>query len=309
MAARNAFADMSARRLVVLGTERSGTTWVARALASADRAIYVHEPDNGDANPLASDGKRGLGLYPVLDAGERVPRYARLWDHAFAGGWPSLPSVARVGIAVNRLPPLPRDLVARAAARVLHRSRVTETIVAKTVHAPFALDWLIDRYHPMIVVVRRDPRNVVASLLRLGTTPAGVEDRFRALRHPAVRSRYLDPAGLEPPGPSESMAYRLAWWIAFIDRLLTDRANAEGWVVVSHDKMCASPLLEAERLCDAFDVGDRAGMMRFISASDRPGDGYSTDRLTAIQPQRWKDMLDPRQVAQVHSAVASVTSR
>jgi len=294
-------------RILVLGTERSGTTWVARALAGAGNATYVHEPDNADANPLADDGKRGLGLYPVLDAGARADGYARLWDHAFAGGWPSHPLVARVGAGVNRMPPVVRRLVAGASARVSRRARAPEIVVVKSVHAPFAVDWLVERYRPAVVVVRRDPLNVVASLIRLGTTPAGVDARYEALRHPAVRHRYLDPMGLEPPGPGEAMEYRLAWWIAFIDGLLTDHANREGWAVVSHDQMCASPTLEAERLCDALDISDRVGVLRFISASDRPGDGFSTDRLTAKQPERWKDVLDPRQVAHVHSAVASLS--
>ena len=128
------------------------------------------------------------------------------------------------------------------------------------------------------------------------------------MRHPAVRNRYLDPMGVEPPGPAETMAFRLAWWVAFVDRLLADHANGKGWTVVSHDKMCLSPLLEAERLCDVLQVRDRVGVLRFISASDRPGDGFSTDRLTAEQPERWKDVLDPDQVAQVQSAVASLAA-
>ena len=297
-------------RILVLGTERSGTTWVARALASADDAAYVHEPDNADANPLAADAKRGLGLYPVLDAGEQVDGYARLWDHAFAGGWPSRPSVARVGAVVNRMPPVVRRLVAGAAARVSRqRSRVPEIIVVKSVHAPFAVSWLVERYRPAVVVVRRDPLNVVASLIRLGTTPAGVEARYDALRHPAVRERYLERMGLEPPPSDEGMVYRLAWWIAFVERLLTDHAHREGWPVVSHDEMCASPVLEAQRLCDVLNVSDRVGVLRFISASDRPGEGFSTYRLTAEQPERWKDVLDPSQVAQVQSAVASLSRR
>jgi hypothetical protein len=179
----------------------------------------------------------------------------------------------------------------------------------KSVHAAFAVDWIVDRYRPAIVVVRREPLNVVASLIRLGTTPSGVEERFRTLRHPAVRNRYLDPMGVEPPGPAETMAFRLAWWVAFVDRLLVDHADRKGWTVVSHDEMCLSPLLEAERLCDVLQVRDRAGVLRFISASDRPGDGFSTDRLTAEQPERWKDVLDPDQVAQVQSAVASLAAR
>jgi hypothetical protein len=296
-------------RILVLGTERSGTTWIARALASADDATYVHEPDNADANPLAGNGKRGLGLYPVLEAGERADGYARLWDHAFAGGWPARPAVARVGAVVNRLPPLARRLVAGAATQFSRRARVPEIVVVKSVHAPFAVVWLVERYRPAVVVVRGDPRNVVASLIRLGTTPAGVEERYQALRHPSVRSMYLDPIGLEPPGAGEEMAYRLAWWVAFIDRLLSDRANREGWTVVSHDAMGAAPTREAERVCDELDVRDRVGVLHFIAASDRPGDGFSTDRVTAEQPERWKDVLDQRQAAQVQSAVAALSPR
>jgi hypothetical protein len=177
----------------------------------------------------------------------------------------------------------------------------------KSVHAPFAVSWLVERYHPAVVVVRRDPLNVVASLIRLGTTPAGVDARYEALRHPAVRERYLDPMGLEPPAPDEGTVYRLAWWIVFIERVLSDHADRAGWTVVSHDEMCASPMLEAQRLCDALNVPDRAGVLRFISASDRPGEGFSTYRLTAEQPERWKDVLDPSQVARVQSAVASLS--
>lgn len=296
-------------RILVLGTERSGTTWVARALASADDATYVHEPDNADANPLAGDGKGGLGLYPVLEPRERADGYARLWDHAFAGGWPSRPSLERIGAGVNRMSPVVRRLVAVAAARVSRRARVPEIVVVKSVHAPFAAEWLVERYAPAVVVVRRDPLNVVASLIRLGTTPVGVEERYQTLQHPAVRCRYLDPTGLEPPGSGETMAYRLAWWIAFIDRLLADHATRAGWTVVSHDRMCVSPLLEAERLCEVLDISDRVGVLRFIAASDRPGDGFSTDRLTAEQPERWKDVLDPGQVAEVQRAVASISPR
>ena len=89
------------------------------ALASADDATYVHEPDNADANPLAAAAKHDLGLYPVLEAGERADGYARLWDHAFAGGWPTSPAVARIGALVNRMPPAIRRFVAGSAARVL----------------------------------------------------------------------------------------------------------------------------------------------------------------------------------------------
>jgi len=296
-------------RILVLGTERSGTTWVARAVASADDATYVHEPDNADANPLAGAAKLDLGLYPVLEAGERADGYARLWDHAFAGGWPTSPAVARIGALVNRMPPAIRRFVAGSAARVSRRAREPELVVVKSVHAPFAVDWLVERYRPAVVVVRRDPLNVVASLIRLGTTPAGVQERYDALQHPAVRSRYLDRMGLEPPGSGEEMVYRLAWWIAFVNRLLTEHANREGWTVVSHDEMCVAPMLEAERLCDALDVRDRVGVLSFISASDRPGDGFSTNRLTAEQPERWKDLLDPRQVAQVQLAVTALAPR
>jgi hypothetical protein len=269
----------------------------------------VHEPDNADANPLAGDGPRGPARYPVLSAGERAEGYARIWDHAFAGGWPSSPAVARVGAVVNRMPPVVRRFAAATAARISRRARVPGIVVVKSVHAPFAVDWLVERYTPAVVVVRRDPLNVVASLIRLGTTPAGVEARYEAFRHPAVREKYLDPMGLEPPPPGEAMVYRLAWWIAFIERLLTDHANREGGVVVSHDEMCAAPLREAERLCDRLNVGDRVGVLRFISASDRPGEGFSTYRLTAEQPGRWKDVLDPSQVAQVQSAAAALARR
>src|SRR3954470_8181444 len=78
---------MATDRILVVGTPRSGTSWVGQALAAAQGAREVGEPDNEDNFPYAIKAKAGLGRFPVVPAGSRgPPASAALWEGAFAGG-------------------------------------------------------------------------------------------------------------------------------------------------------------------------------------------------------------------------------
>jgi hypothetical protein len=53
--------NRSMSRLLVAGVPRSGTSWVGQALACAEGARSVGEPDNEDNFPYAIQAKAGLG--------------------------------------------------------------------------------------------------------------------------------------------------------------------------------------------------------------------------------------------------------
>ncbi|MEE9416800.1 MAG: sulfotransferase domain-containing protein, partial [Acidimicrobiales bacterium] len=71
--------------VIIAGAPRSGTTWVAELLSTANRASYVHEPDNHALWPLALLAKQRLGRHPALLLNEPAPRLDRLWDLALGG--------------------------------------------------------------------------------------------------------------------------------------------------------------------------------------------------------------------------------
>lgn len=75
-------------RVLVVGMPRSGSTWTAEILGLAEGTRALQEPDNPDNNPAAVAVRSVRGWHPTLEVGQAAPDYQRLWDLAFAGGWP-----------------------------------------------------------------------------------------------------------------------------------------------------------------------------------------------------------------------------
>ncbi|MBV8528592.1 MAG: sulfotransferase, partial [Candidatus Dormibacteraeota bacterium] len=131
-------------RILIVGAPRSGTTWLANALSATPGARLAHEPDNTAFNADALESMELYGGYAAPHVGERVPAYERLWDPAFLA-----PPFAPVHLIV------------------------------KSVFAAFAMDWLIDRYQPRVVLIERHPLRVVSSWMRLGFRVGDLATRER----------------------------------------------------------------------------------------------------------------------------------
>ena len=44
--------------------------------------------------------------------------------------------------------------------------------------------------------------------------------------------------------------------------------------------------------------------LEYLEASDRKGEGYETKRPTSSQPERWRELLVPEQVATIQETLA-----
>ncbi len=238
------------RRVLVAGIPRSGTTWVGRVLGQARGACYVHEPDNHLVRPQAWWVKRRLGAYPRLLPGQPAPDYERLFRVAFAGGArPSLVSTwARSG-----------------------------DVVVKSIFCARSLEWLAERFEPAVVVVERHPFAVIGSWAELGWN--GFLDA-----DPAAVAECRAVFGVQPPRIGASWVDRAAWHYGFLAALLgRARHRHPEWQVVSHETLCAGPEREFEELSDRLGLRFGAGARQFLLASNRPGGGYSTNRVWAEQ--------------------------
>ena len=111
-----------ARRLVLVGVARSGTSWLGHALGRAQGVRFYYEPDNVDADPaaVASAGRRGFGPYPVIDSDRDAGQFAPLWDLVFSGRLPFALRERRrlrpAAMIALRLPRSVRDPLVRGAA-------------------------------------------------------------------------------------------------------------------------------------------------------------------------------------------------
>jgi sulfotransferase family protein len=302
------------RHVLVVGAARSGTTWVARTLGLTAGAVYLSEPDEAPEVPFATRARSHMGLLPAVEPGDEGPElYRRLWDVAFG---------VRRRSPLNRLAnrlyadvPIdekyavltpdgsPASVKLRVSIRLAKPMYARDTAmvrVVRSVQVPLALDWLVARIDPRVVLVRRHPFDVIASRVKLGF-----------LQH---SDEYLDERAVAerverwpcPPRPTNGDAYaHLVWLTAFEMTAFDETAAAHPeFIVVEHEAMCLDPLAQFRKL--ARDLGlewtDRCD--RYLQTSDTPGDGFDTKRVSAAQSGKWRTQLSAEQVAVAREIVA-----
>jgi hypothetical protein len=288
------------QRILVVGPPRSGTTWIAEALRHGAGCRYVHEPDNERYSPLALKLKDGLGRFPVLEPGDYAPEYELLWRNALRAGEPRPWLADKVARGLLKATPVrtreralrPDGGIAlhlRAARRLASSDArlVSGPVVIKSVHCLLALDWLADRLRPSILIVMRNPLNVLASLRDLD-----MRDQDRDLSSdPRVRERVLERRGIAPPPPTADALERAAWQLGLFMTILTDAAERHAWPVVWHEDVCVDPRVSFERLGKEMGIGWSQAGDEFVRSSDRPGRGFSLRREASQQPDRWRRSL------------------
>jgi hypothetical protein len=297
------------RRVLVAGIPRSGTTWVGRVLGQADGSCYVHEPDNHLVRPEAWWAKRELGSYPPLVPGQEARDYERLFRMAFAGG--ARPSLLYTWArALHRCMPRrefravggpgdpagTRRLAWRLAAPG-SRAAGSDHVVVKSIFCARSLEWLAERFDPAVVVVERHPFAVIGSWAELGWS--GFLDA-----DPAAVAECQAAFGVEAPRIGASWVDRAAWHFGFLSAVLgRARERHPDWQVVGHEALCAGPEREFEDLCDRLGLRFGAGARRFLLASNRPGKGYSTNRVWAEQ-LGGRGRLSPTEQARVNEILS-----
>ncbi len=291
-------------RVLVVGTPRSGTTWVGSVLGKTAGAGYVHEPDEVEKQPYAMKALRGLARLPVLAADDRAPAaYSRLWDAAFGAPVRFVPGQQRIAHALYERTPdseriaaldttdpheTLRTRVVEGLAIPLHPERRVEHPVVKSVRLSYALEWVAARWGPSVVVCRRHPLDVIASALDLGWDV-----------RPEMATRF---ARYDIPLPDQdNVAACTAWWVGLQMSALDDavRAHPE-YHTVDHAELCSDPLGSFRRLAASVGLVWTSGVEEYIVATDRPGSGYAVNRVASEQNGRWRERLS---VADARAAV------
>ena len=302
--------EYDGRRALIVGAPRSGTTWVASVLSQVPDARLVHEPDNDLMDPFALRAKVGLGRYPVLAACDVARDYERLWESAFTSGL-RLGSVrdwmARGSLYLTPLNWVDRIVEgdARLSTRALKvifgklpmpRGRgdfPAEVLIAKSVHSVFALDFIVSRWRPSVVVVFRNPLNAIASWLELGFRPRHFEANRR------VRHRIIDCLGLPLPKADDDVTGVAYTYLVIMASLRASAAANPGWHTVVHEDLCADPSAGFAKLLTDLGLPFSDAVEQRIRGSNRQGSGYETNRLASQQADRWRQRLGAEQVRQI----------
>ena len=278
-------------RILVAGTQRSGSTWTSRVLGCAPNTRIVNEPDSFVSDLAAAPTVKELGYMPVLAPGDEAPQaYERVWQFAFVGGWPWdrwRPAIA-LGRQIRRLPSSVRDPFITSLMRATGRTRPRpEHVIVKSVNSCFSLEWIVGRFTPKVVVTVRNPMAVVSSWKDIGITAPYLAT------HPRLRERYIDAYGLpEPPASPADELEQVAWGVglqAFALKLACDRHPE--WLVVQHEAMCADPTNAFRALYTDLGLTWIPAADRYLQSVNQPGEGFATSRVTQDAPHRWRSRL------------------
>lgn len=282
--------------VLLVGLPRSGTTWAGRMLGAAEGVTYVEEPDYVDADP-DQPARHGFGPYPVLRPGAASARYRALWEVAFAGAMPTGGPLKTAGKIFMKLPGGVRDPLMKVVAPAMAKTRPKARTVVKSIHSLPALEWIDEAFDPAIVVIQRDPLNVVSSWLELDFPLYDLWNRAD------IRAAYVEPLGL--PAPGANPLARTAWSVGVLAAILGAQvARRPAWTRLTHEALCVDPEPQYRRLFEDLGLEYGSGAEEFLARSNRPGTGYSSDRITSEQPHRWKGRLTPEQVAETRLILA-----
>jgi hypothetical protein len=301
------------RPILIAGPPRSGSTWLEQVLACAAGAKMIHEPDNETCEPFALRAKRTLGRFPVLGPGDAAPaEYAELWSRALAGrvhrsnpAW--LAAKAVLWTAGNDL----GHAFDRATRHLSPRLRLVEAlasppsggggsqVIVKSVHASLAVEWIAWRFDPKIVIVRRNPLDIVASHLDLGWLDAALDLRFRRIGD-TPSPGHGDLPWVPALQRTASPAARVAWQVGLFSWALEAAVERNpDWHVVHHEDLCRDPVQAFRQLYDELGLTWTPAASAHLAASNRPGTGLSTCRVASDLPGRWRQRLGPDQVEEV----------
>jgi hypothetical protein len=177
-------------------------------------------------------------------------------------------SARAAGRQLVRLPPSVRDAMIAGLALGTARVRARPpTVIVKSVNSAFSLEWIAERYRPKVVVLRRNPLNVVSSWVVLDmATLWTIGD------HREVEAAYLKPLRLDPPPVGCSAVTSAAWGVGLLTLALKRTIERHpDWIEVSYDDLSADPLPGYRELFSRLGLTWNDAVEDYLDRSDRPG--------------------------------------
>ena len=296
-----------ARPTLLVGLPRSGTTWCALALALAQDVLYANEPDDAYRWPEAFLAKVGLGDYPIEPLARRSVRFQKLWQHAATNPERFAPSTSRRGTTIleKTNPALLRASIGRGRSTRTPRIRakptiaplptgaVSQNVLLKAVTIAFCAEAVSDSIDAQTVVIRRDPRRVIASWSKMDSFTA---ESFH--KNSWIRENVIEAHDMSVPTLSTE-TQKLAWAIAVQDVALQAAAKRRDWLVVRHEDLYANPLSSYKTLVQSLGWVWTREIEAFLSKEEREGHEYEIDRTREQLDTAWKQALTTDQWQEV----------
>jgi hypothetical protein len=294
----------------IIGSGRSGTTWVQDALAAANGLRSVFEP----LHPYVSEvGARYA--HKALAAGEEHPDLERFLVDVGAGRGPRLWTQYRQQLRWLLPPPSKFSTwqdagrtwrywgkFAREFPRMTLNGLRNDPLV-KCIRANLMVPWIKRHLDSRVVFIVRHPGAVVESELRSSWNASFALDRFRRDKrlHELTHGRYLALLGRHL-SPIQALAVR---WVIENQWVLEAAAGNE-FTVIHYEQLRSSDRGTWSLLCDALGLDNLPDIEFLIRPSQQSGSGRKAVPLELPKTPRWMGSLTLEQKTIVRRILDSV---
>jgi hypothetical protein len=304
--------------IIILGSARSGTTWLGKLFDSHPDVVYRHEPDSLHVNtslpflPRKADAIRYLEDARTYLDELRLARSAKATGHrpffhkhyrsrlrhvGFVATIMALKGVERCG----RFEPPPQWLRLPEALDVPRAATVT--FVLKSVSS-LCRGYLFSRAAPeaRVIHIVRHPCAVVASRLRGISRGLMRADTFlKSLCAMEEAARYpFDLGYLRASAIEQKMAYQ---WMIQNDKVWAEMAGDRRYAMVRYEDLCANPRRVMRQLFDFAALSWSGQTERFIASLERRQDRrvayHGVMRSPTAAVDRWRSQLDHEQIGRI----------
>jgi len=252
--------------LVIAGSPRSGTTWLAELLNRIPRSAILFEPEHIQQVPEAR--KAGLTWHTIKEPDEHWPEGQQFFDKVLRGQLISSWTVSHVPLS-NAVAP--------------------RTWIVKFVDANFMLGWLARHFpiKPPALLVRH-PCAVIASQLRRGwSNPHPPRLKGFLTKYPQFKD-YLETLS----DPAEFAA--ALWSMQTYAPLMLPRPWP--FVLIPYEELAADPRRELTRLFDAWRMPLPDGVLESAVRPSGTTDTGSALRTGTDPSSAWRNHLSTRQI-------------
>lgn len=280
----------SRKPILITGSHRSGSTWLARMLALSENTLIAHEPFQIEPWAYALDGlaKYWFTYAPALPQGAALGAFGKVLERRTR-------KIFLKNEPQHWLPPLRRG-----------------RLIIKDPIAALSSDWLAKNFDLEVVVLVRHPAAFAASLKRLDWTHPF--DHF--LRQEMLMRRHLEPYRAEiEREPKDVIEQAAIIWKCLYGVLATYVRDNPDWLIVKHEVLSTNPVVELKNLYEVLGLEWTTGVEDAVVRHTRRGNPVNAPKDTvhqlrrdsAANASRWKRALTGEEITKVHDLTRPVS--
>ena len=274
---------VSRKPILITGSHRSGSTWLASMLALSENSLLAHEPFNIEPWAYALNGlaKYWFTYAPALQQDPALEAFSKVLQRR-----------TRKIFLKNQLqrwiPPLRRG-----------------RLIIKDPIAALSSDWLAKNFDLEVIVLVRHPAAFAASLKRLGWR----HPLEHFLMQEMLMERHLEPYRAEIASKPEDIIEQAAIiWKCLYDVLFAYVDSNPNWLVRKHEVLSGNPVAELRSLYEALGLQWNATVEEEVVKHTRRGNPVNIPKGTihhirrdsAANIMRWHETLTEEEIARVY---------